>query len=287
MLILHIGLPKTASTFLQYKIFKPAFGEGFLHWKTPASKQALLSFRDLSHSQTFRHHPDYPEVLEFCKGVTEAGPVMVTDETLAFSATGFWQGLGASPAEFARFLAELTEDIGHATDGLRVLLGVRQHESWLASIYAHAASQNAASPQPKSGFGTADFESRVLDVIHECDSIPVYTWLRLAETHFALADCLGPENVLVYSMEDLTRDPEKQISRIEAFCGRNLLTHLQNARSAEDDFFLNQLSIGENCWEMPAGEPPLSIATGLRDRIRTAFAPDVAGLQASTGVGFD
>ena len=123
VLTLHIGLPKTASTFLQRSVFSSAPGLTYVRkYKELPLPVAIEKMQ--------RVHPR--RVSDFVDSIGEElpeGNVLVSNENVSMHVKEPWADKGPTPTRFCERVVALEPLVGT----LRVILGIRRQDQWLAS----------------------------------------------------------------------------------------------------------------------------------------------------------
>lgn len=287
MLIIHIGLPKTATTFLQHQIFNRTEGLRFVHRSTgPAGHKLCEAFRNLAsaaseeieeHRQTIRRRL----LRAKAKSGTSAAPVtLVSDENISIHWSRFWDGEGSSPRDLARRFADLRHDLADAFPAFRVLIGIRRQDQWLGSRYAE-------SSKSKAEFGQPDFDRRMAEVAAVPRLDGPLAWLDYAGTRDAFAEALGRENVMLLPTERLRSDARTLIDEMSGFIGVDLRTAYDAIPEASQNRRSNRLSIGKNSWRLRKNNTPLHLAPALERTLRARFAESNRALAAEIALGFE
>jgi hypothetical protein len=230
VLTLHIGLPKTATSFLQMRVFRSEKNLTYIHGRTRGPLERLLQVHQRMSKHRFEERIK-PQLLS----LLPAGDVLVSDENIAMRVGEPWKNKGPTPASFGPRLGQLQTLVGT----VRVILGVRRQDHWLASRYAESARLS-------DEYSQEDFERWAAML---CAGTPVkgaLNWLDFARAERSLRRCLGRENLLVLPMEALEDDTERVIGMIEQFVG--VSGWLDNFRSKPNKKRVNVLSIEPNTW---------------------------------------
>jgi hypothetical protein len=285
MLVLHIGLPKTATTFLQHKILKRADGLQFIHRITGrraaglclALKRAAAAHDD-AEAATYRRR-----VTRLLGRLTEPAPdcVLVSDENVSVHPADFWTGTGADPKLVARRLRRLGRGLDPPLAGLRVIVGIRRQDQWLGSRYAESAKLFP-------GFGQADFDRRMRAVAEAPELAGPLGWLDFAAMRKTFGRAIGADNLLIVPMERLTEAPRETLAEMGGFLGGIDLVHrYDRAEARGDGLRRNTLSAGENTWRLRSGEDAITLDPGVQAALRARFAAANAALAANTPLGFE
>lgn len=268
MLVLHIGLPKTGTTFLQRQIFAEIGDPVFLHRKRSPEAEALC--RDLRRyvkagalvAPFLRHR-----VRRRLDAMARTGGVprfLVSDENIALSASGFWQGRGPAPRRVAARIAELLPG-----ERVRVVIGIRRQDQWLASRYAE-------STRRLGGLGQADFDRRMRDIAAAAELKGPLGWLDYAAVGARFSEALGAENVRLVSLERIVEAPAATIRGLEHFIGAD--REAGSATPKPSRAGRNRLSKGPNTWRMRKGGGVLRLEPEVQSVLLARFAPSNATL---------
>jgi hypothetical protein len=281
MLIVHIGLPKTATTFLQYRIFKPAFGPGFVHRASGEFAEKLCrEFRRLGSTAgpAGTHRQRIRALLK--RGRHAGAPaILVTDENISVHWRHVWDGAGIGPARLAERFARLRRDLADLYPALRVIVGIRRQDQWLASRYAESSKNH---PE----FGQADFEERMAGIAAAARLEGALAWLDYAAVRAGFGEALGPDNVLIAPMERLGREPRALLAEMSAFVGADLLACPEHPAAAEDPK-PNRLSAAENVWQLRRDGSELRLPEALQAALRARFGATNRTLAAAVPLGYE
>lgn len=282
MLVLHIGLVKTGTTLLQYRVFKPAPGLDFVHRKRGARALELTgTLRLYTQSKGKAAREQRRRILKLLNAKwTDTGkPLLVTDENVGLGPRLFWAGETAPPETVARRLAGLRDGLPARLLPMRVLLGIRRQDQWLGSCYAEYSLRHP-------DFCQADFDRRMRVIAESGEGDDSLGWLDFPRVRSALGGALDPENVLVVPLERLTEAPQETVAAIAALMGGGEVIGEPDlggmvARPS------NQLSSGSNAWRLRRDGAPLSLDADLQEAIRARFAASNAALAREMPLGFD
>lgn len=279
MLVLHIGLVKTGTTFLQYKIFAQSQSVVYLHRKR--SKLAFKITRGLrAFGQVGRPeaHKLRIEIAGLLKHIEAGGrPTVVSDENVAVGPRLFWTGRPATPEKVARRIASLQKDLPPELLPIKALVGIREQDQWLASCYAEASLRFP-------NFDQADFNRRMVGIADLDDGDPALGWLDYRRAREALAHALGPENVLLLPLERLSSAPSETLGQLSALLGGIDLLGEHTAEIASQPS--NQLSAGSNMWRLRRDGSPIQLDPGLQRALRQRFAASNRALANEMPLGF-
>lgn len=267
MLVLHIGLPKTGTTFLQHRVFAASTELQFVH-RTLAPQRAELCFalRRLARSIPLLLPFRREQALSQLEAINpeDPRPLLVSDENICMDVRSFWRGGRPDPIELADRLARLAQAVADRFDPVRVLIGVRGQDQWLASRYAE-------SSRVLTGFTQADFERRVRALCTARLQGPA-RWLDYDTVTRAFAARLGEENVRLVSLEQLAAAPQRTTKELGKFVGGVAL------RSAAARNRRNSLAAGANTWRLRSDSSDLHLTPELSALVRRRFAASNARL---------
>ena len=279
MLVLHIGLVKTGTTFLQYSIFKESQSLIYLHRKRGnlALKitQGLRSFTQVG-------HPEAQPAPERAHPTAEADRDGRAPGRRQRRKRGRWASalLDGSPGD-ARESGEADRLAQKKSPPellpLKALVGIREQDQWLASCYAEASVRFP-------NFGQKDFNQRMAGITELGDADPALGWLDYRGARDALAHTLGPENVLLLPLEQLSSSPVETLGQLSAFLGGIDLLGEQAAEITSQP--RNQLSTGSNMWRLKRDGSPLQLDPGLQRALRQRFAASNRALADEMPLGF-
>ena len=299
MLYLHIGLPKTASTFLQQRVF-PLLGHVTVRtmprtrlFRTAADARA--EFR--AFACLMRRPPEVwadhgPAAMAEILGPDDdgRGSFLVSDEAIGRVASRP-RALAAHLAAFAG--AAAARGFGPP----RIVAFVRRQDHWLASHYAQVSDRTPRASQ-------AGFEAFVDATLDPAGRRRRFgRLLEYAALHDTLLGVAGERGVLVLAYEALVAEPEATLTRLLDWLGTPapLVADIAaapraraNVRSAGDGaapaWRLRPPSIG-----LPSGrrvsvphrlwpERRITLRPDLSARILESYADENARLAATAGI---
>lgn len=258
MLTLHIGLPKTGTTFLQYRVFNRQREIQYIHHPRDERFSAVERLLKEYQRARFRRARSLAKLIA---AQLPDGDVLVSNENISITADEAWDGGGPSPLRVAERVARLGARVG----GVRVLLGIRRQDQWLGSRYAESAKHFVE-------FGQHDFEQRVGRLC----ATPLegaMQWLDYGAAFSALADRLGEDRVLLVPSETLLDQPELALERVQRFVGCTSFVDVYRGQLGRDaDMRRNVLSVGDNRWSMRGRDDTLTLPDRLMQRVLERFA---------------
>lgn len=267
MLVLHIGLPKTGTTFLQHRVFAPCAELQLVH-RTLAPQRAELCYalRRLARSVPLLLPFRREQALSQLEAINpeDPRPLLVSDENICIDVRSFWRGARPTPVELAERLARLTHAVADQFEPVRVLISVRGQDQWLASRYAE-------SSRALRGFSQTDFERRVAEICAGRLRGPEQ-WLDYDAVGAAFAARLGEANVRLISLEQLAEAPRRTTNELGQFFG-GIRLHPGKGRRLR-----NSLGTGENVWRLRSGASDLHLTPELGALVRQRFAASNARL---------
>ena len=285
-LTLHIGLPKTATTFLQHWILKPAIGHGFIHRTRGGRARRIchyfkeLAATDDSVSRTY-HEKIGSGLADYVNRFPDVRSIVVSDENISGRAIQFWHGKGPGPAQLAERLAALGQDLGHLFSTMRVVIGIRRQDQWLASRYAESSTVF-------ENFDQQDFDQRMADISRLDPLGPVFDWLDYRKVHEVFGHALGAENLLVISMERLRSEPESTLKDLGEFVGvPELLQTYKKLVEHDVNVMRNKLSSGNDSWQLRRDGSLLHLTPKLQGDILARLAESNQALDRLVSLHFN
>ena len=283
MIILHIGLPKTGTTFLQ-QLFGHVPDLAFVHRKMGAAEAGIChDLRRLGRANPllghFYRHRFAAQLRRLVSEKAGSRNLLVSDEDVSVAAGGFWRGAGPRPQGLSHRLAALGRQLGPAEGPLRVIIGIRRQDQWLASRYAE-------SSRMYPDFGQDDFNARLTRIADTGPMPGPLGWLDYHHVRECFARALSAENVLLLPLEHLAGAPDHALKEIGRFLGGIELSnafaiaHRKRRRR-------NRLSIGENAWRLRRDGTPLTLAPELQAALRARFAASNRALAEVMPLGFE
>lgn len=275
-LYLHVGLPKTGTTFLQSRIF-PGFPVSYIHKSNNRKQADLIHFcHRFFRVKTLEKLGSEAEIVKGLNVLTKkiADPshdrVLLSDENISISLSGVWEQRVATAEQFALRLRQFAEFIKTMGAETHVICSVRRQDSWLASRYAESAKR-------AEDFSQAGFEAFVggeyLQVL-AAESVLNYDKLyRETVRQFGAAGC----SFLTY--ESLERDPAGHIGRLHAIIVGDTAPS-SRALEAQD----NRSRVAEDSWQLKnASGGLLRLTPELRHAILAPFRDSNAAFIREAG----
>jgi hypothetical protein len=297
-LLLHAGLPKTASTWLQAEVFprlplrqtSMPRTEIFKGEGNEGSDRLLVA--TLARAETVWSEMG-DEILAALTGGGREEELTRNDDLLV-SEEGVGR-VGTRPGHLRAHLEALRETAaGWGFARIRVLCLLRRQDAWFASHYAQVSDRNLRA-------GQADFEATAARLADpRCGRHGFGALLDYHALHAAMAAALGREAVLMLPYELLTADRLAFDRALSDFLGggeavrraletaRETTTGRSNVRSAEGGWRLRpRLSRTDRLLAAAGLHRPLKrieLTPEISRRLMEAFAPANAALAAETGL---
>lgn len=242
VLTLHIGLPKTATTFLQKEVFQSSPKLTYVYNVRRGPLEKLLERQQ--RVSTLR----FPTMRKELEELLPSGNVLVSDENISMHVKEPWRNKGPTPATFCKRAEQLQGVVGT----LRVIVGIRRQDQWFASRYAESA-------RLCEDFSQADFDERAERLVKG----PIkgsLKWLDYEKVYSQLSKCLGQENVLLLPMELVGTDPESAIRSLQDFTGAKGWARRHRIRLKQGKIQpANVLSVGGDSWSLKGHDTVLRL----------------------------
>lgn len=270
MLYLHIGLPKTGTTFLQYRIFNRQKQLAYLHDPNDRRPEALETL--LKKHQRAEGHKERRSLGDQIASSIPHERMLISNEAISSLVREPWEGSGPHADTASQRLAEL----GAKTGGIKVILGIRRQDKWLASRYAESAK---AYPT----FGQDDFDQRIPKLVSGKLS-GSQSWLDYNASCSALVRELGADNVLILPSEQVSDEPQAALRSLEGFLECPGLVEIYEGQKPGTDR-RNVLATGPNTWKLRGrDEEFLHMSDALSEEIMQRFKDSNVQIAQRTGL---
>jgi hypothetical protein len=282
MLVLHIGLPKTATSFLQHKILAPAVRGHFLHRRSEGDGAAVCQLI----KDYIRGRADNAErldaIVELLRPHSGPETTIVTDEAISINFRNFWTGNAPPPDRVAARLGIIRDRLGPLFPEVRVLMGIRRQDSWLASRYAQ-------SSKTQEGFTQEDFDRRATEIVQDGVHNTSLEGLDYNAVRSTFSAEFGPDRLYMFSMERLRDDPEQVLTEIGEFVGGlDLVVQRDRAIASGRPLVSNILSTGEDTWALgPEKKETLKLSPEIKAALIARFTASNEELGKQLDLRFD
>ena len=160
------------------------------------------------------------------------------------------------PFRLAAHLRECQMAAARAGFDVKVIMGIRRQDQYLASRYA---THGELADEP----GQADFERQTLEII---DPVKRYfidgVWLDFKTTRDLIVNVLGVDGVLILPLEQLNDDRSDYFAALGGFLGEVIEPEgetgpRQNVRSVAPDIWRCDLgrAVSAGCWRRSGFQP--------------------------------
>lgn len=140
LLTLHVGLPKTGTSYLQTEVF-PEFGVPYIHKRHGATSKFLISFlHRFFHATDAIEDADLNSAKSILHDKANAGShMLLSDENISVTIGGVWKRGRITTDRFKRRLEELIKILAAIGIDCQLMICVRRQDEWLISRYAESA----------------------------------------------------------------------------------------------------------------------------------------------------
>ncbi|MCP5367812.1 MAG: hypothetical protein H6907_02320 [Hyphomicrobiales bacterium] len=211
--ILHVGLPKAGSTFLQRGVFPRLRDVYDLNTRDPEALDALIAcFRAAEWRQ------------DQARKIVDYLTARITEPILVIS----WEGFAGHPLNGFRANETYATRLKELFPAATVLLVVRRQDAFLESAYRqclhnyHSQTVRGFLNLTGDGFGAAQPDRRAANV-----DVRAIDFLAMARRYAAL---FGQPSVSVLALEQLVKDREGFVARVLAATGTTLASDIDFAR---------------------------------------------------------
>ena len=245
-LFLHVGLPKTATTYLQTAVFPHLRGP--LYFDTPTDP-AFDDPDDLATgsrimSCVLKRDPRYWDSQGDAFLTSLLGPrqnwtprdVLISDEGMGRA--------GSRPGLLGDHLRAMgAVAAGWGLSRLAVICTVRRQDHWFASHYSQMSDRNPRASQ-------RDFDRAARDLIRPTGGrFKLGMLLDYATLHAALANAAGAGNVLLFPFERQRSDADGVMADLLGFLGAEMAAGAAPERGAAGDG-VNVRALGADRWSI-------------------------------------
>lgn len=273
---LHIGLPKTGTTFLQSRVF-PDFPVSYIHKSRSKAQFDLIHlchrFFRVKSLDRLGSDADIAQGFSLLlKTIAEPSKdrILLSDENISVSLGGVWERRIPTAESFALRLRRFADFIQSMGADSHVICSVRRQDSWLASRYAESAKRF-------EDFSQSGFERFVEDEYF--DFLAAHTFLNYERLHHEIVRQFGTEAVSFVAYEELERDPATHVRKLyQIVVGSAAPTSM----ALEDQD--NRSRVAEDSWRLKnASGGLLRLSPELRQAIMTRFLSSNAAFIEAVG----
>lgn len=220
-IVLHIGLHKTATRFLQRALFRNLDRERFLVNPERLMEVQRRAMRDPDDEVNARYREAAAEAIQQAGGRT----LVVSDPEISGK-------MFANHHNYRRNLDLVRESF----PGARVIYFVRDHSDWLHSAYRQSLVKGRAAPiETFLNFREGAFREPLGPRVNGVRTINALE-LRFLEIYRAYARAFGPESVYLFRQEDLRARPDAVHARLAEALGLSQLSQLPRRVSGNRAF---------------------------------------------------
>jgi hypothetical protein len=260
-IVLHIGLHKTATRFLQRAVFRSL--DPALYWVNPEPLGHALR-------QAARHPGDEKRRARARAAAAEARAAAGT-RTLVLSDPAISGDMYNSHADYLDNLELVHELFPDAS----VIYFVRRQSDWLQSAYRQALVKGHGQPIERFlNFYDGAFRERIAPRLYGVRNVAALT-LRFLDIYRAYADRYGAQRVFLLRQEDLRQRPQQVYARLAEALGLESLPQLPRRVSGNRAFsaqairlFFNDTARAPEWPPASAAEPPPPARWPRLDRLR-------------------
>lgn len=282
-LVLHIGLPKTATTFLQNGVLRHLAELDLIHRKQDRQSQRICTLLKRANSpRAVLARLELHRAAGRIRRYPRRNPTLViSSENISVSRTAFWTGVHVGPETVAARLGNLVAALRVPAESVRVMIGVRRQDRWLASRYA---GSSASFPD----FTQHDFERRARAIIDSTTPYPAIGWLEYDRVHAAFSSVFGAHALLFIPMERLKVDASGVMESISNLLGGIDLTAAYEANRTADGAIAarNVNSRDGESWPLRNGAGTLTLDARLASDILAHFGDSNTRFERATGVDY-
>ncbi|MEO1561870.1 MAG: hypothetical protein AAFR98_00405 [Pseudomonadota bacterium] len=270
-LILHLGPPKTATSFLQNKVFRFLKGIDFLekgHLETVGYQKG--SIRDLrrylSEEKSWRAITLARAANQYLRHLRQSAhrTVLISNENLTTTEYRLFVSRGSTPSQVANRLHLLAKRGGF--EQLDVIIAQRRADHLLASRYAQGAHR-------QTYFNQTDFDRRLARILRRGADWRHYRWLKNDAAVDKLRSALGSNHVHQFDFDAFQSRPKAEVEKLIAFIDPSQAGLMDRLASVDPDLFLpiNDRKLTENTWRLARTEEQIVLSEQTAEALRRTF----------------
>lgn len=220
-IVLHIGLHKTATRFLQRAVFRSLDADHFLVNPECLDRPLRRALR----SPTPEHRESARAAAARARDEAAGRTLVISDPTISGD-------MYSSHADYLQNLDLVHELFPEA----RVVYVVRRQSDWLQSAYRQALVKGPGMPIERFlNYYDGQFLPRVARRVHGVRNVEALT-LRFLDIYRDYADRFGPERVYLFRQEDLRASRDRVYARLAEALGLDELPELPRRVSGNRSF---------------------------------------------------
>ncbi len=252
-IVLHVGLPKTATSYLQTMFFPKLPDVNLIQKKTSPANQKYWN--------SVLRGKKKERSAEIFGMLRDDMINIVSDENISMTPLSIWNGDAVGPETVSRRIEKMSRRTTGRRGVFSVILTIRRQDRWLASRYAESAKLLPDACQ-------ADFEQRVLEILARDDD-GASAWLNYCDTVAAISKSIAPENILVLMLEELEADPPSWSRKLEKFLGVKAPLEINGGRETRR---VNALYKGDDRWKLKGGDKEIFLSDDLSRKILLKYS---------------
>lgn len=259
--LFHIGYPKTATTFLQHKVFRKTHDVRFIHRATEPTltKKIVSAARDVNLDRRSGLLSDIASGFkEFDREIIFSNEnVLVTSRTL-------WEvAPSITPVIIARNIGILVKYLETEGFSCKVLLTVRRQDEWLAARFAQSGFDMGMTSQD-------DFERWVDGVINK-NYENLGAWVDYSYVIGLLNQYVGAHRVFYLTQESLASNSSVWAERLEDLSRSKQIRSVFAAAHAEGRV-VKSLKAGDSSWKLRDSDQFIELKESLKIAIMNVYA---------------
>lgn len=265
-IILHIGLPKTATTWFQ-KAILPKLDLKYILWQHESYRPVISSLQSFFRIANYNASETAAKLSSLLNSESSEDTLLISNENISVKITDFWDFKAVRYEDLVTRSIELRNELKNSDVDLSLVFVTRDQPEWLASRYAESAKRH---PQ----FSQEHFHKHVVSKeFQNCVKSSVLSYDRLKKTidRYEAQDWF---TLLEY--ETLISDRVKFIEGLAGACDIALSSEDQKELSSKVEKKLNELQNSSKTWflknsEDTVSDKKLTLTEELAEAIRGNF----------------